>query len=70
MKNRQIKFLKRKIEEASGSGLESLKVSIQVSDLHPEIKRACLTDIDRKQNRSVYHGIAIAETSELRSGEM
>lgn len=67
---KRISELKSIIDKTDFSRLENLKVSIQISDLHPVLKEACLVDIDRKQNRSVYHGLALAECSELCEGEI
>lgn len=65
-----LRELKNKIKETPHSRLDALRDSICISDIHPQIKEACLKDIDYKQNSMVYANEAVAVDGEITMGEI
>jgi len=65
-----LRELKNKIKATPHDKLDALRDSICVSELHPQIKEACLKDIDYKQNPMVYANDAVAVDGEISMGEI
>lgn len=68
--NRGLKRLKDIIENTPHDELDALRDSVCVSELHPQIKEACLKDIDYKQNPMTYAHDAVAVDGEIAIGEI